>query len=292
MLAELRRPATAGRGWGNLALLVVSLALFVSLGFINWTLDQMLLLLLVLFIHECGHYAAMRAFNYRNVKLFFIPLFGAAVSGRPQDAPGHKRVVVALMGPVPGIVIGLGLAVAFRFVQDPFLKHAAWLFLFLNAFNLLPLVPFDGGHVLNEVIFSRNRWVEAIFKAMAGFVLILLGFMIHAVLIGILGFFMLVTAPAAFKLGTVVQWWRGRGPASLPANADDLTAEQCQCLLRVVKSEFPGCHKYPQLAGIVRAALDRANARPPSVVASICLLGAYGAAFFVALVGAVLLSAP
>ena len=35
----------------------------------------------------------MRLFRYSNVKMFFIPLLGAAVSGRHYNVPGWKKVV-------------------------------------------------------------------------------------------------------------------------------------------------------------------------------------------------------
>jgi len=36
------------------------------------------LVLLVLFVHEAGHFLGMKAFGHKNVQMFFIPLMGAA----------------------------------------------------------------------------------------------------------------------------------------------------------------------------------------------------------------------
>src|SRR5262245_10303645 len=65
----------------------------------------------VLLFHEGGHWAAMRVFGYRDVRVFFIPFLGAATSGRARGVAGWKEAVVSLMGPVPGIIAG---AVVFR----------------------------------------------------------------------------------------------------------------------------------------------------------------------------------
>ena len=38
----------------------------------------------------------MRAFKYRNVQMFFIPFFGAAVTGRNFSVAGYKKAIVSL----------------------------------------------------------------------------------------------------------------------------------------------------------------------------------------------------
>jgi len=42
--------------------------------------------------------------------MFFVPLLGAAVMGRHYNVKGWQKAVVSLAGPVPGILVGLGLA--------------------------------------------------------------------------------------------------------------------------------------------------------------------------------------
>ena len=54
----------------------------------------------------------MRIFHYRNLRMFFIPLFGAAVTGRNWNVPGWKKALVSLAGPLPGIALGIFLGVA------------------------------------------------------------------------------------------------------------------------------------------------------------------------------------
>ena len=39
--------------------------------------------------------------------MFFVPLFGAFVSGENDDASEQETVITLLAGPVPGIFIGL-----------------------------------------------------------------------------------------------------------------------------------------------------------------------------------------
>ena len=65
-----------------------------------FTFADLLILILVLLVHEVGHYAGMRRFGYRNVQMFFIPLFGAAVSGHGIRASVTEHAAVLLLGPV------------------------------------------------------------------------------------------------------------------------------------------------------------------------------------------------
>jgi len=72
---------------------VLSLVAFLALGATNkqknWEFTAWLVP--ILFIHETGHWIAMRVFGYRNLRMFFIPLFGAAVMGRHWNVPGWKK---------------------------------------------------------------------------------------------------------------------------------------------------------------------------------------------------------
>jgi len=40
------------------------------------------------------------------------------------------------------------------------LTYGAFLFIFINGINLLPVLPLDGGRFLHATLFSRNRWLE------------------------------------------------------------------------------------------------------------------------------------
>ena len=43
------------------------------------SVEMLAILVGVLFVHELGHWVAMRVFGYRNLKMFFIPFFGAGL---------------------------------------------------------------------------------------------------------------------------------------------------------------------------------------------------------------------
>src|SRR5262249_41026480 len=113
-------------GWGTtVALLVASLLLYSAAVGVSDLWANLIVLVPVVFFHELGHYLAMLAFGYRNLRMFFIPFFGAAVSGQHYNVAGWKKALVALAGPVPGIAVGWVFCVAGIAIPNPLLVNAA-----------------------------------------------------------------------------------------------------------------------------------------------------------------------
>ena len=95
--------------WNAGTLLVVSLIVYVAFGRGQQPLRQFGLLVGVLIFHELGHWMGMRLFGYRDVKVFFIPFFGALMTGEPRRVRGCQSAVVLLLGPLPGILLGFAI---------------------------------------------------------------------------------------------------------------------------------------------------------------------------------------
>ncbi len=113
VLEELEKIRNPKGNWAQtVMILAVSLLLFVGLGMRNDPIAFIATLVGVLFFHELGHYVGMRMFGYRNVRMFFIPLFGAAVSGQKTNAKSYQEAIVSLLGPVPGLCLAIVLLVA------------------------------------------------------------------------------------------------------------------------------------------------------------------------------------
>ena len=69
---------------------------------------------------------------------------------------------------MPGIALGFGLVWLGRAWGNSLCHTAGYVFVLLNAANLLPLLPLDGGQVLNETVFSRHPLLRAGFRVLAG----------------------------------------------------------------------------------------------------------------------------
>lgn len=112
----------------------------------------------VLAFHELGHLVAMKLLGYENMSVFFVPFMGAAVKGRARKPGGWRAGLVSLAGPVPGILVAAVIMAASPAM--PLLRVVAVTLVYVNALNLLPFVPLDGGRLMNTILFSRHRYLE------------------------------------------------------------------------------------------------------------------------------------
>jgi len=102
----------------------------------------------LLFVHEMGHVIQLRREGVKASAPMFIPFMGAVVMMRemPKDALGEARV--GLAGPVLGTAGAAVCLVIGEAADSDFFRALAYLGFFLNLFNLLPIVPLDGGRAM------------------------------------------------------------------------------------------------------------------------------------------------
>ncbi|MES2514776.1 MAG: site-2 protease family protein [Bacteroidota bacterium] len=155
------------RNWVRKSL--ISLGIYAILFYMIFDQDIIYIaaLLLVLMIHEFGHFFAMKAFNYNNVKLFVLPMLGAYVTGKKSIISQRQMSVVVLAGPVPGIIIGFCLLMSTIYYPNERIEMLGNIFLFLNLFNLLPFMPLDGGRLLETLFVNQNHIIRVIFTVIS-----------------------------------------------------------------------------------------------------------------------------
>lgn len=270
-------------------ILLGSIVGFLVLGAISWDWKFTLWLFPILALHEAGHWLTMRLFKYRDLQMFFIPMFGAAVTGKHWNVPGWKKALVSLAGPIPGIVLGLGLGVASIVWHNQWLNKAALMLLFLNGLNLLPIFPMDGGHVLQATVFCRNRWLEVVFRLLAigGLLLLSVGGKVFMYL----GIVLAVSLPVAFKLAKVKE---ELSKLNLPPPApgeDRIPTPTAQAIIAAVKKTLGGklALSNKVVAQHALNVFESLNAKPPGVLATLGLLAIQGAGLFIAVVMGLLL---
>ncbi len=212
ILAELASLQNKRTSWTSAILvLMVSFALFVAVGAGTSSWELLIMIVGILFLHEAGHYMAMRIFHYRNVRMFFIPFLGAAVSGQNYAAPGWKKVTVALMGPLPGILLGSAIGLAGLIWGNRSLTKIAMTAIIFNGFQLLPVLPLDGGQVMHELLFSRDHRLDAVFRALAAATLAGIGLLSADWMFLFLGLFMLGGVQHEYKTGRIAAELRRQG---------------------------------------------------------------------------------
>jgi Zn-dependent protease len=263
--------------WTNtLWVLVISIIVFVAAGAAAWDWRFTLWLIPVLLFHEAGHWVAMRLFKYRNMRMFFIPFFGAAVTGQNWNVPGWKKALVALAGPLPGIFLGIAVGTASLILKIAWMNKLAMILLILNGLNLLPFLPLDGGHNLHAILFSRHRWLELGFRLVAVLGLVgiaLLGsgyFMIPLIVI------MALSLPIMFKLGKVTDELRYANlPEPLP-DEDRIPTLTAQTIISQIKPQLPKGTSNKTIAQYTINVFEILNAKPPGVMATLGLMALQG----------------
>ena len=163
-------------------LILGSFCLFVITSSKYFGNQSLIIFIAALIFHEGGHLLAMKYFGYRDVSLLFIPFLGAVASARKDDATLAQKFCVALAGPLPGLILGVVLALASQDASySNWVKQASWILICLNLFNLLPIYPLDGGQIVDILLFSRFPYSDVLFKACGVLIISLLG-IIHPAL--------------------------------------------------------------------------------------------------------------
>ncbi|WP_437177536.1 M50 family metallopeptidase [Heyndrickxia camelliae] len=118
--------------------------------------NELVTLLIILFIHEMGHGMAAHFFSWRIKKISILPFGGVAEMDEHGNRPLKEELIVIAAGPLQHV--WLSILVLFLWSQEVISDHYFHMFMEFNLmillFNLLPIWPLDGGKLLH-LIFSR-----------------------------------------------------------------------------------------------------------------------------------------
>ncbi|MEX0727194.1 MAG: site-2 protease family protein [Planctomycetaceae bacterium] len=283
VVAQLKKQQSSS-SWGTaIVLLIVTAVLYVGAGAAQWDWTFLAIVIPVLFIHELGHLIAMWIFRYRNLKMFFIPFFGAAVTGRNHNVVGWKKSLVALAGPLPGIAIGCVVGTVGAFIDNDMLLEIGLLSLLVNGFNLLPLVPLDGGWNLHAVLFVRHPFLDVMFRAAAAVGCIGLGVALQARGMMFVGAWMLLGSMHAYRCGKIAAKLRRE---KVTFSSTDDGSVPLDAVARIVGELQESSQSYDAkvLATLTLNVYETLNSKPPGWFASLSLLGLHAGSLATAVV--------
>jgi Zn-dependent protease len=120
---------------------------------------------LLLFVHEMGHVIALRREGIPASAPMFIPFLGAVITAKSLGENALAEARVGLAGPILGSLGALAVAVAGAITGSPLLQALAYTGFLLNLFNLLPVVPLDGGRAMAAM--APSMWFLG-FAALVG----------------------------------------------------------------------------------------------------------------------------
>ncbi|NJK90658.1 MAG: hypothetical protein HC904_01780 [Blastochloris sp.] len=142
-------------------------------------------------VHELGHALAVR-FLGGSPRIILHALGGVTLLGQtPLTRWQHLAIVAA--GPMAGLLMGL-ISVALllwgRLPVEMALEYSAYINIVWTLFNLLPVLPMDGGQMFRDLVGPRfeklARVVGMITAILVGVAAYQYGFYIAAVLLGIM----------------------------------------------------------------------------------------------------------
>lgn len=112
---------------------------------------------LLLLIHEMGHAIQLRREGMKATAPVFIPFLGAYIGMKEMPKNAAVEARVGLAGPVLGTIGCLVPLALYAATGNNLFRALAFIGFFLNLFNLLPVVPLDGGRAMAAI--SPLVWI-------------------------------------------------------------------------------------------------------------------------------------
>src|SRR5690554_3228084 len=125
-----------------------------GIGGLTGLFKEIIMLFSIAFIHELGNTYMAYRFNWRIKKITLLPFGGMAQVEEYGNRPVHEEMLVILAGPIQHLWLIVG---SFLLIHTPFWTEGDHnIFLFHNLsillFNLLPILPLDGGKLLFSLL--------------------------------------------------------------------------------------------------------------------------------------------
>jgi Zn-dependent protease len=114
----------------------------------------------LLFIHEMGHYLSAKFIKLDVTLPLFIPFVGAIISMKEMPKNAEMEAKLAIGGPLLGSLGALICFLLYFLLKQNFYMALAYTGFMLNLFNLIPLHPLDGGRTVSAI--SPKLWLIGI----------------------------------------------------------------------------------------------------------------------------------
>jgi stage IV sporulation protein FB len=125
---------------------------------------------IAILVHEMAHTFVANRYGYRvygiNIGLFF----GSA--SIDSNMAQRDSIPITAAGPISNLILFAIATFAQYFFVNDFITMFASVNLFLFIFNILPIYPMDGGHILKDFLMlnMRDRWKGARIAAIVSLV--------------------------------------------------------------------------------------------------------------------------
>ena len=145
-----------GKLFGTVATMLISIGVYTLVFGWRYAVGFVVLLL----IHEMGHFIAARQRGLPVGMPTFIPFMGAWIEMKEMPHDAETEAFVGLGGPLLGTAGALGCYFLARNYDVHWLLAVSYAGFFLNLFNLIPIPPLDGGRI--TAVLSPRIWLLGI----------------------------------------------------------------------------------------------------------------------------------
>jgi hypothetical protein len=234
---------------------------------------------------DLGRFAGVHLLGYPDRELLLLPFLRKTLPAEGDRGERWKQGLIVMLGPLPGLLLAFILAIVTRFVPGKAIGQAILSVTLINAMMLLPLRSFDGGRLLNIVLFSRSRWVELGFALLTAGALFYAASRFDSVIYVLIAVASLLYARSRFQIARASMAIRARRPdlprkpADVPDDAAGELFDEADTLVPralSLKARAGDATPAPTYAMTMRRIHDGAVMTPPSAVASLLLLVLYG----------------
>lgn len=111
---------------------------------------------LLILVHELGHYVEARRQGLSPSLPVFVPFLGAYVALKGQPFDPWRNALVSIAGPVAGGLAALACLGYGEATGSDLVLALAYAGFFLNLINLVPIGFLDGGHILRAYRVLRH----------------------------------------------------------------------------------------------------------------------------------------
>lgn len=134
----------------------IQIFIFLLIFYFTKQLEVYTVLMLLAFLHECGHLSAGLLLKLKPKRLEINP-FGLAVIfeefGSRNNIFELKKIIISLAGPLTNLIIMLAVI----FINPSIAELTKEIIIYANiliiAFNLLPIYPLDGGRIIKGILY-------------------------------------------------------------------------------------------------------------------------------------------
>ena len=140
------------------------------------------LFLIFITIHELAHTLVGIFFKFKPQSIEIRP-FGLALNFYSfSEAKEYKKIITYLSGPISNFI--LAIVIYFCRIDNSLKVYSIYINLALGIFNLLPILPLDGGKILKEILKKKIGYKKAYEKMeLVGKIILVLITLIYSVLI-------------------------------------------------------------------------------------------------------------